>query len=921
MSAIEVMPPDYPAAWEVDAVLADGGTVHMRPIRAADMDAHRAFMHGLSRDTVYMRFFSHRRELTDSEIGHFVTVDYVDRMAFVAELRDEIIAVGRYDRMATTDQAEVAFVVADAHQGRGIGTILLEYLAAYARDRGITRFVADTLPNNMRMLDVFHNAGFKRQPDVWSPDVIRVAFDIEPTGGSITAIAEREWTAGVHSVRRILRPRSVAVIGAGRDPANIGHAIVRNLVTGGFTGAVYPVNRNATAIDGVPAFADVEAVPAAVDVAVIAVPAAHCLDVVDACARKGVGGLVVIASGFAEVGGDGIALQRELALRAHRGGMRLIGPNCFGVINTEEDMHLNATFASLSPAPGSIAFASQSGALGIAVLQRSVSTGLGLSSFVSMGNKADVSSNDLLRYWSQDGVTRAILLYLESVGNARAFAKVAPRVSRMTPIVVVKSGRTAAGLRAAASHTAALASPDLAADALFRQAGVIRVDTLEDLLDCGRLLADQPKMAGDRLLVVGNAGGAAVLAADASAAAGLTVPELPPQRQRRLRDLAGPNAGISNPLDLGAGATPELFARAIEIAVARGSGTGGREVDGASSGDASGVIDGVLVILAPVAGLDSEAVARAVGRVDVGERPVVFVHLGADTAPHALRELERPIPSFAFPERAVRALGLVAEHERWCARPRGEVPHFTDVDLGSARGVVEAHLGEHPDGGWLSAPAARALLKSFAIPVVREIDAASPLAAGRAATAAGFPCVLKAVGEQLLHKSDVGGVRLGLRTAREVRQAYIVMAERIGPAMSGAVIQPMVSGVETIAGIVTDPVFGPLVMFGSGGTAVELLGDRSFRILPLTDVDAAELVRSLRGAPLLFGYRGAATTDVAALENVLLRLAQLADQVPQLAELDLNPLMATPLGAIAVDARIRIVPWRHHGEQEVRRLR
>lgn len=521
----------YPRAWEMDAALADGGTVHVRPIRWEDAAAHRAFVGGLSSDTQYMRFLGPRRQLTHAEVERFVTVDYVDRMAFVA-MHDAIIAVGRYERMATTDAAEVAFVVADAHQGRGVGTLLLEYLAAYARERGVTRFIADTLSSNTRMLEVFHNAGFTREQDHWSSGVVRVAFDIEPTGASMAAIEEREWTAGVRSIERMVRPRSVAVIGAGRDPGNIGHAIVRNLVTGGFTGAVYPVNPNATAIDGVPALPDVESIAGVVDVGVIAVPASHALDAVDACGRKGVGGLVVITSGFTEVGGGGTDLQRELTVRAHRCGMCVIGPNCFGVINTDPGVRMNATFAPFAPAPGALAFASQSGALGIAVLQRSVTAGLGLSSFVSMGNKADVSSNDLLRYWSQDGRTRAILLYLESIGNARTFARVAPRVSRTTPIVAVKSGRTGAGLRAAASHTAALAGPDVATDALFRQAGVIRVDTLEELLDCGALLASQPSMQGNRLLVVGNAGGAAVLAADASAGNGWNARECMSARRR-----------------------------------------------------------------------------------------------------------------------------------------------------------------------------------------------------------------------------------------------------------------------------------------------------------------------------------------------------------------------------------------------------
>ena len=518
-------PAGYPSAWAIDAILADGGTVHIRPIRPADAGAHRAFFAHQSEQSVYFRFFGPRAELSDKEVTHFTTVDYHDRMAFVAFLRDDMIAVGRYDRLAVADEAEVAFAVADEHQGRGLATLLLEYLATFAATQGITRFSADTLIDNRRMLEVFQTAGFRRERRSIEYGVVHLVFDIEPTGESLAASERRAWTAGVHSIARILQPQSVAVIGAGRNPQGIGHAVVRNLLDGGFNGSVYPVNPNVDTLLGLVCSPSVDAIDGPVDLAVLAIPAAQCIDAVDACGRKGVKGLVVITSGFAEVGGDGIAMQRELVLRAHRGGMRVVGPNCFGVINTAPAVRLNATFAARAPVHGGIAFASQSGALGIAVLEQSLTSGLGLSSFVSMGNKTDVSSNDLLRYWQQDGQTRAILLYLELFGNPRAFARVAPVVSRTTPIVVVKSGRSSAGTRAAASHTAALASPDTVVDALFRQAGVIRVDTLEELLDCGQLLANQPALEGDRLAIVGNAGGAAVLAADACEAAGLSVPE------------------------------------------------------------------------------------------------------------------------------------------------------------------------------------------------------------------------------------------------------------------------------------------------------------------------------------------------------------------------------------------------------------
>ncbi len=897
------LPVDYPAAWAVDAVLADGSTVHIRPIRPDDAPAHRAFFAHQSAESVYNRFFTPRRELNDSEVIHFTTVDYHDRMAFAAFLRDEMIGVGRYDRLATSDLAEVAFAVADDQQGRGVGSLLLEYLAAYAPGNGITRFCADTLADNRRMLEVFKTAGYRRESQSTESGIVHLAFDIEPTGQSIAAIERRAWMAGVHSISRILEPTSVAVIGAGRDPLNIGHTVVRNLITAGFTGPVYPINPNAASIGGVPCYSSVEAIPGQVDLAVIAVPAEHCLEAVDSCARKGVHGLVVISSGFAEVSSAGAAMQRELVMHAHRGGMRVVGPNCFGVINTSPDIQMNTTFAAKLPVAGRIAFGSQSGALGIAVLEHSVKAGIGLSSFVSMGNKCDVSSNDLLRYWNQDGQTKVILLYLELFGNPRMFSRVAPIVSRTTPIVVVKSGRSTAGSRAAASHTAALASPDIMVDALFSQAGVIRVDTLEELLDCGALLADQPALGGRGLAIIGNAGGAAVLAADACAAVGLSVPQFDEAAQKVLRDIAGPNAGVSNPIDLGAAATPQRFAAALHTAL-----------------NAPG-IHGAVVVMAQVASTDSDEVAREVAAVDAGERPVVFVHLGTDEVPPSLRDGTRPIPCYAFPERAVRALGRIAAHSQWKQRPEGTIPDFHGVDLPGARRVVDVYLATHPEGGWLTPGDCVRMLQAFGIPTVGETHVDSADQAAAAAEELGFPVALKGSGDRLLHKSDVGAVRLDLATSEDVRQAFIDMSARVGEVMEGAIVQPMLRGVEVIAGVLSDPLFGPVVMFGSGGVAVELFGDRVFRILPMTDVDAHEMVRATRGAPLLAGYRGAPPCDIAALEEVLLRVAQLADEVPQLAEMDLNPIIATPKGCVAVDARIRLVPWHQHAETEVRRLR
>ena len=738
------------------------------------------------------------------------------------------------------------------------------------------------------MLEVFHAAGFRQESRSIEYGVVHLAFDIEPTGESLAASERRAWTAGVQSIARVLRPQSIAVIGAGRNPIGIGHSVVRNLIDGGFKGSVYPVNPNVDTLLGLACAPTVEAIEGPVDLAVLAIPAAQCIEAVDACARKAVKGLVVISSGFAEVGAEGAALQRELLLRAHRGGMRVVGPNCFGVINTAPDVSMNATFASRAPIHGGLAFASQSGALGIAILEQSLTSGLGLSSFVSMGNKCDVSSNDLLRYWQQDGETRAILLYLESFGNPRAFARVAPVVSRTTPIVVVKSGRSSAGTRAAASHTAALASPDTVVDALFHQAGVIRVDTLEELLDCGQLLANQPALAGNRLAIVGNAGGAAVLAADTCEAAGLSVPEFDAATQAALRELAGPNAGVSNPVDLGAGATPKLFEDALRTVLAvaihrrrrrhsrsgrnRGSGRGRRRDRSAWT----------------------RACARSSSCISATTKP----------RPRSRRGSGR--------SRATHSRSALCE--RWGASPvtpaGRTVPSvrflFWTVSMPALHTPSSSNISpptRTADGCHPAKPLR--CCAAFGIATAGEVSVSSASEAAAAATQLGYPVALKAVGATILHKSDVGGVRLDLATPDDVAAAFTSMSTALGDAMEGAIVQSMHSGVELIAGVVSDPLFGPVVMFGSGGTAVELFGDRVLRILPLTDQDAHEMVRSIRGAPLLFGHRGAPPCDVDAVEDVLLRVARFADEVPQLAEMDLNPLIASPSGAVAVDVRIR----------------
>ena len=897
--------PDYPTQWESDVVLTDGGTVRIRPVRADDEPGVLALYERLSDESVYLRFFSPVPRPTAVQLERLTSIDYHDRMVLVAQLGDEIVAIARYDRSGDRE-AEVAFTVDDDQQGRGLATLLLEHLAVVARGNGIHVFVADTLADNTKMLNVFAAAGWVSERH-FDTGTVRVRFNIDATAKSIDAVEDREHQAEGASIARLLSPRSIAVIGASRHPGSIGYELFRNLLAYGFEGPVYPVNPSSASVAGVRAYPSLLDVPDAVDLAVVVVPAAAVPAVVRDCAEKHVRGMVIISAGFAEVGSEGKSVERQVVASARRNGMRVIGPNCLGVVSTAPGVRMNATFAPNPPVAGNVAFLSQSGGLGIELMSQAASLGIGISDFVSVGNKADVSGNDLLQYWADDPHTDVILMYLESFGNPRKFAR-SRRIARTKPIVVVKSGRSAAGSRAASSHTAALASPDVAVDALFRQAGVIRVDTLDELLATAMLLAHQPVPAGRRVAIVSNAGGPGILAADACAGAGLEVPELSESTQHALRALVARDASVRNPIDLVAGATAEQFGHALRAALQDDS------------------IDALLAIFVPPLVTRAEDVAQAIaGAAAVaGEKPVVACFLGRAGVPAELRGdgSRRTIPSFAFPEGAAHALGRVADLADWRRRPVGRVPVFDDVDVAGAHAIVAGVLATCPEGTWLDQRDAGALLACFGIPAVGFSVVTSSESAIAAAEQLGYPVALKAAAPELVHKSDVGGVVLDLRDASAVEAAYAEMARALGDAMGGAVVQQMVpSGVETIVGVTHDPSFGPLVLFGLGGVTAELLADRALRIVPITDEDAQELVRSLRGSPLLFGYRGRPAVDVGALENLLLRVGYLADDVSEISEMDLNPVIVGADGVVAVDVKIHVAPAPARLPADFRRMR
>ena len=895
-------------------LLSDGGTARLRAIRPDDGRALRAFGERLSTETVYFRFFAPRRRISDEEITHFVTVDYRDRLALVAVVDEQIVAVARYDRSpkedchalggaaATTshgsdqdglEEAEVAFVVRDDHQGRGLGTMLLEHLASAAVARGIGRFVADVLPGNHRMIGVFRSAGFDEHV-LLDSGVIRVTLELAARPEYLARVEERERIAAVRSIEHILRPATIAVIEASRDPGSAGHDIVRNLLAGEFNGVVYPVNRQADSIGGLRSYRSVTDVPGPLDLALLAVPAQRMVEVVRECGAKGVRGLVLVTSGEADQGACTTSTDRDLVELARNFGMRLVGPDCMGVINTCPQVRMNATFAEQPPPPGRVAFASQSGGLGIALLGELAGRGLGISSFVSFGNKADVSGNDLLRFWEDDPETDVILLYLESFGNPRKFSRIARRVAHNKPIVAVKSARTASGLRGAHARSGG-AVPDQAIDALFRQAGVIRVQTLEELLDVADLLANQPLPAGRRVAIVGNTGGCGVLTADACESYGLEVPELALETQRRLLGVVSRGAAVGNPIDLVASATADEYRAVLEIVLA--------DED----------TDVVVVTFTPPVLVGADDIAEAVAHAaSTTTKPVLANFVVTEQTLLALRAGPRHVPWFAYPESAARAVARVAHYGEWVDRSEGTLPSFDDLDSAGARQIVEAALGAaRASSVWLDTVAAFDLLKAYGIPIASCLRVSSALEAVEGARATGYPVALKLDAPDLVHKSDVGAVRLNLGSAEDVAFAAEDLLDRFGSGVP-LIVQPMgPDGVETVVGVVEDPSFGPLVMFGLGGIQAELLSDRMWSLVPMTREDASDLVSGLRSSPLLTGYRGSAPVDLEALGEVLLRVAHLAEDFPEVVELSLNPVVAGSGGAMALDASVRVATTPH----------
>ena len=862
----------------------------MRPATPDDREAMRQFFDALSPASRRLRFLAaaHASEELLTDLCN--NRDPQRALTLIACRRTDrgtqIIGVGSYFADSATG-GEVAFAVDDAFHGRGIATALLERLAFFGRQQNFEYFSASVLPENHQMLDVFRDSGFETHSST-DEGTVEVRLSLQPSTASVAAADERERQATIASLRAILRPAAVAVVGASRRETNLGRRVLESLLASGFQGHIHPVNPSASEVHGEPCFLTARDLPPGVDLAIVAVPRESVLGAVDDCAAAGVKGIVVISAGFAEADERGRELQAELVERVRGYGMRMVGPNCMGVINTHPAIRLNASFAEHLPPPGRIAVASQSGGLGLAVLHLAAARQIGVSTFVSLGNKADISGNDILQYAEHDPATSVVLLYLESFGNPRRFGQIARRVSRAKPIVVVKSGRTAAGVRAAASHTAGLAASELAVDGLFRQAGVIRADTIDEMFDIASCLDAQPLPRGRRVALVTNAGGPGILAADACVAGGLEVPATV--------------AGLKNPVDIIASADGTAYHHTIAQAL--------------TSDDA----DAVLAIYTTIDSARTEemlsGIAKGVSearRDGVTTKPVVVCTMAApNIAPvHAGKE---QLPVYGFPERAARALAKAAVYAEWRSTPPGAYRSFDNLRIREARELCREIARARGDS-WLTMQELQQLLHAADLRLAPGVVAHCADEAAALARVFGYPIVAKVAAANAVHKTEVGGVRLHLANEHAVRQAYgeltAIATSTLGGSLEGILIQPMLTtGTETLVGLTQDPMFGPLVAFGLGGTQVELFRDVAFRIAPLSDHDADEMIRSVRGFRLLQGYRNKPAADLTAIAELLSKISCLGAHIPELAELEFNPVMALPAGhgCQIVDARARVHP-------------
>jgi acetyl coenzyme A synthetase (ADP forming)-like protein len=893
----------YPSQYETEVLLKDGSSIPVRPIKREDAQHCLDFVSGLRFQTVHP-YFQHAISgaATAEDAVRFCTVDYRDTFAFVAEVLREpgrdIVAIGRYYRLPDHHSAEVVLAIEDDYLERGLGTGLLEQLANVARYYGIDTFEADVLFENEQMMNVFKDYGFHITSKVQGV-VNHISFPITRTSEVEERVAEKERISTLASLRSLLKPQSIAVIGASRHPGTIGYLLVQCLMQNRFSGKIYPVNPNADSLMSLATYPSVLDIPGEVEMAVIAVPARLVVKVADECGHKGVRVLVVISDGFKEAGPEGASREKELRDVAFGHGMRIIGPNCMGVINTDPAIKMNATFSPVYPPRGNIAFLSQSGAMGLVVLEYASNLNMGISTFVSVGNRADISSNDLLEYWVQDPATDVILLYLESFGNPRKFSRIARRVTAQKPVIAVKGGSTQAGSRAASSHTGAMATSDVVSDILFQHAGIIRVNLIEEMFDVATLLSNQPLPGGRRLVIVTNGGGPGIIAADASARQGLSLPQPSGELVSKLKSALKRDISIHNPLDTTAGADAEEFRGILEVL--------------ATDRDS----DAVLAIFIPPVVENMEDFEAAIRDVSPSfqkeNKTLLACFLGQRGFKAKLGSRGRFVPSYPFPEEAIAALARAVEYGEMRRKPAGKIPELEGINKEKAREIIGGAMTASTQRPlWMTPEEINDLLACYGIRLAGTPMAATPDEAALAASKMGFPVAVKLASATITHKSDVGGVILDVNSANEVKRAFNdirATLEKNGRQneMQGVIVQRMVKeGIETIVGVTQDPLFGPLIMFGSGGIYAELINDVALRLHPITDLDAKEMIDSIKMAKILHGFRGSPPADTGAIQELLLRLSAMVEDIPQIAELDFNPVKVMPEGKgyWVVDARV-----------------
>ncbi|MCF8610797.1 GNAT family N-acetyltransferase [Gordonia sp. HY285] len=905
---------DYPRDWVADVLASDGGVVHLRPIVPADADALVAFHNGLSERTRYLRYFGPTPTLPPREVVRMTTIDYHDRVAFLAMLGDEIIAMGVYEGLAADgkpESAEVAFVVADDHQGRGLGPILLEHLAGAAAESGFTRFEAEVLSENPNMVAVFRDAGYQVSR-AFDGSTVHVEFLIDPSEALTSVRNARERASEARSIANLLRPQSIAVIGASTDAKKVGNVLLANIIAAGFTGPVFPVNtptpvdENETppvvpptsshfgapvrrpareprpappSVRGIRAYPTVRDIPDPVDLAVVAVPAAGMDAVLSDCLAKGVRTLVVVSSGFGESGEAGLESERRLTERVRAHGMRLVGPNALGVANNSADIALNATLAPRVPGAGRVGFFCQSGALGIAILDTAAHRQLGLSTFVSAGNRADVSGNDVLQYWDSDESTDVVLLYLESFGNPRKFGRIARRVASSKPIVAIKSGRGAM-TQTRASRTRKAGGDDAIAQMILGQAGVIQVETITELFDCGTILAYQPLPAGPRTAIIGNSSVIAALAAATARSSGLDVVAT---------------------VDLGPAVSRPDLSEAVAVAMA------------------DDTVDAVIVVFVPPVAVDADDYAHglmeAVRPADGGsvpDKPVVTTFLAVEGVPEGLSRpgpdrmpVRGSIPSYSTPERAAKALAHAWKYAAWKARPAAEIPTIEGTVAEDARSFVREAMADGARD--LTAVESAHLLRHYGIDVVAFREVRTMQEASAAARELGFPVAVKATSESWIGRLDREGARLDLPDVTAVLSAFTELRSLTGDDVLH--VQKMApKGLGTSIAVSDNESFGPLLSFGLSGRLFDALGDRGYRAVPLTEVDARELIAEPQAAMLLSGGPVDDPVDTDQIIDLILRISALVDEVPEVREVRCDPVLASADGVALLGARIHVGP-------------